>query len=190
MVRGEDGLTPWARVRGRPFGQQLLGFGEAVLHKLPGKGPESNPDGNMGTRWRESTFVGYSRSSNTYLVINDDGVHQCRSLRRRPMSERWRPEDVAAIKHTPWSERDRTPAQVQFQEPAQQHGNTADVAAPAMPKRFRINQSDLEAHGYTTACPQCTYIQKYGRARPGGVHSLACRARVIEEIRGSEAGRA
>ena len=50
LVRGEDGLTPWTRIRGRPFGQQLVGFCEAVLHKLPMKGPQGDPDGNMGTR--------------------------------------------------------------------------------------------------------------------------------------------
>ena len=32
LVRGSDGLTPWARACGRPFGQQLLGFGELVLY--------------------------------------------------------------------------------------------------------------------------------------------------------------
>ena len=31
LVRGEDGITPWQRVRGRPFNQQMLGFGESIL---------------------------------------------------------------------------------------------------------------------------------------------------------------
>ena len=39
--RGQDGLTPWARVRGRPFSQQLLCYAEQVLYKLPPKGPLS-----------------------------------------------------------------------------------------------------------------------------------------------------
>ena len=38
-ARGSDGLTPWARVRGRPFNQRFLCFGEVVLYKLPSKGP-------------------------------------------------------------------------------------------------------------------------------------------------------
>ena len=39
--RGTDGITPWERVKGRPFGQQVVGFGEVVLYKLPTKGPRS-----------------------------------------------------------------------------------------------------------------------------------------------------
>ena len=40
VVRGSDGLTSWHRVRGRPFNQQLVGFGESILHRYPGKGPQ------------------------------------------------------------------------------------------------------------------------------------------------------
>ncbi len=49
-VRGEDGRTPWARVRGRAFGQRLIGFAEQVLWKLPTKGPQHDADGNMSAR--------------------------------------------------------------------------------------------------------------------------------------------
>ena len=52
-----------------------------------------------------------------------------------------------------------------------------------------INQSDFDAHGYTGNCPQCDYIQRYGKARPGGKHSAECRARITEAIRATEAGR-
>ena len=48
VVRGEDGLTPWARARGRPFRQHLLGFGEGVLFKFPSKGPDSAPPRQHG----------------------------------------------------------------------------------------------------------------------------------------------
>ena len=49
-VRGSDGLTAWARVRGRAFNQRMLSFLESVFYKLPTKGPQAAPDGNMGTR--------------------------------------------------------------------------------------------------------------------------------------------
>ena len=50
-VKDPDGLTAWYRVRGRNFHRQMAGFSEQVFYKLPGKGPLSKPDGNMGTRW-------------------------------------------------------------------------------------------------------------------------------------------
>ena len=34
-ARGADGLTGWARARGRNFAQELIGFGEKILYKLP-----------------------------------------------------------------------------------------------------------------------------------------------------------
>ena len=34
---GEDGKTAWKRLRGRDFGQRLIGFGESVLYKQPPK---------------------------------------------------------------------------------------------------------------------------------------------------------
>ena len=82
-VRSDDGLTAWARVRGRSFSQQLLGFAEAVLYKLPGKGPGHDPDGNMGARWDEGIFLGYHRSSNVYIVATPRGITTARSLKRR-----------------------------------------------------------------------------------------------------------
>ncbi len=43
QTRGPDGLTPWARIKGRSFNQRLLGFGEVVLYKLSTKAPHSAP---------------------------------------------------------------------------------------------------------------------------------------------------
>ena len=71
--RGSDGLTSRERVRGRPFGQQVVGFGETVLYKLPVKGPRSQPDGNMGATQAEGTFVGYNRNANTFVIMTDEG---------------------------------------------------------------------------------------------------------------------
>ncbi len=133
--------------------------------------------------------MGYIRTANTYIVINEDGKHECRLIRRRPMDDRWRADDVAAIKHTPWTERTRVPAEVRFQEAVQPRDDAPDTAPPAQLRRLRINQSDLDAHGYTGGCPQCDYIQRRGKARPGGAHSQACRTRLIEAISASDAGR-
>ena len=63
--RGQDGFTAWARVRGRPFSQQLLCYAEQVLYKLPPKGPLSQPDGNMGARWLEPSRDSIARVGHT-----------------------------------------------------------------------------------------------------------------------------
>ena len=105
--RQVDGLTSWARVKGRAFNQKLVGFAEVVLYKLPTKGPQSEPDGNMGAKWKEGIFVGYHRASNVYQILTQDGLTTARSLMRRPMANRWNKERVFETKATPWSERER-----------------------------------------------------------------------------------
>ena len=39
LVRGDDGVTAWARSPGRPFSQQVVGFCEVVFYRYPTKGP-------------------------------------------------------------------------------------------------------------------------------------------------------
>ena len=187
-VRGPDGLTAWARCRGRAFGQKLLNFGEAVLYKLPVKGPMSAPDGNMGTKWREGTFLGHSKSTNAYVVGTESGIKTSRSLMRRPESDRWQGDKLAQLTATPWSERVRPERTVTFRDPADQ-GAPAVVAPPVPLRAMRLNQADFDKYGYTDGCRQCTHMQEDGRARPGIAHSDACRKRVIEAIAQTEAGK-
>ena len=187
-VRSDDGLTAWARVRGRSFSQQLLGFAEAVLYNLPGKGPGHDPDGNMGARWDEGIFLGYHRSSNVYIVATPRGITTARSLKRRPMANRWCSEKLAAIRATPWSEREQPEVTVRFQEEAARA--EGPEAAPAQPqlRRFRINKKDLEEHGYTDGCVMCDHMARYGTAKPGCYHTDTCRTRMLAEIAKTEAG--
>jgi hypothetical protein len=104
--RGEDGLTPWARVRGRPFSQQLLCFAESVLYKLPSKGPLSQPGGNMGAKWLDGVFIGFNRTNRTFRIVTDDELVDARSVSRLPEPNRWSSSTLARMKFTPWSRRE------------------------------------------------------------------------------------
>jgi hypothetical protein len=152
LGRGADGLTPWARVRGRPFDQQVVCFGEVVLYKLPVKGTRSQPDGNMGTTQGGGVFVGYHRSSNTSTLATADGKVEARSLTRRPEPNRWSAEKLAEIKATPWSRREKPESSVCFEQPAGEAAVPPGAVRPSAPKEFRINQSDISEHGYSGGC--------------------------------------
>ena len=67
---------------------------------------------------------------------------------------------------------------------------TAEAVRPAALRRLRINKADLEEHGYTEDCPQCTHTRRYGKPRAGGAHTDACRERLTTAIGQSEAGQA
>ena len=106
----------------------------------------------MGARRNEGVFVGYNRSSNTFIVLTEDGKKSVRSINRYPEQTRWSAEAISKIKATPWSEREIADPEVRFQEPvADRQG--VEVAAQGALKRFRINAADLQAHGCTDGRP-------------------------------------
>ena len=187
--RGSDGMTPWQRLKGRNFRQMILGFGENILYKLPSKGPRSQPDGNMGTRWLEGTFLGYSKSSNTYIIATEDGITTARSLYRRPMANRWNHEKVAAIAATPWSIRDK-PVPAQLADNAEATTEQTEPPQPApIPHAFRIAYQDLVEHGFTRDCPQCEHNELHGKSKPGLSHTNPCRKRFLDALMTTPNGR-
>ena len=188
-ARGSDGHTPWQRVKGRSFRQLLLGFGECVLYKLPSKGPHSNPDGNMGGRWLEGVFLGYSRSSNTYTVATIDGVANVRSIYRRPAENRWNFERVARIAATPWSTREKPEVGVEFADKNAESAEARGRASTPLPQAFRINYADLEEHGFTRECQQCEYNQFHRKSKTGLSHTATCRKRLLDALMTTPAGR-
>ena len=153
---GKDGKTAWCRARGRNFHCNPLNFAEMVLYKLPAKGPMHDPDGNMGSQWSEGVFLGYDRSSNTYRIHTESGVVSARTMRRRPENERWSADHLAGLTATPWSLHERSTTRVRFRvdAPAGLDETTDPPTAPM--RHLRINTDDLDRHGYTDGCVQCT----------------------------------
>ena len=188
--RGSDGRTPWERVRGRAFGQRVLGFGESVFYQYPKKGPKSNQDGNMGSRAGDAVFLGFNRYANSYRLWTDVGVVSARSLTRRMAKERWNSDVLSKISSTPWDLRGETPVEVEFE-----HNDEGDQEADARgnakgPRQIRITRLDLEKHGYTVNCPQCDYNRVHGRGQDGRMHTRACRDRIVEAIKRTPKGKA
>ena len=86
-VKGADGTKAWRKIRGRDFHGQIAGFCKEFLYKLPGKGCLSKPEGNMGTKWKQATYLGHSLSSN--VLGTPKGLEDAQTIYRRPESERW-----------------------------------------------------------------------------------------------------
>ena len=131
----------------------LLGFAETVLHKLASKGPRANPDGNMGTKWLEGTFLGFGRSSNSYMIGTDDGVVAARTIYRRPLENRWSVDRITRLVATPWSPGDKSDATATFKD-APTEEEKGNKRIESVPKAFRINYSDIVQHGFTDGFPQ------------------------------------
>ena len=190
-VRGDDGMTPWARVRGRSFGHRLFGFGELVAAKQPNKGPQHNVDGNVAATSKLGTFLGYCRSSNAYKVALPDGSHiQSRSLTRRPMQVRWNIDNLEKIRCTPWDLRPAAePPSVEFGE-AVPIREKPDDTSPPVARRLKITMQTLIEYGFTDDCRQCDHVKAFGEVKPGLQHSETCRQRIIRDMMANEHGAA
>ncbi len=185
-TRGPDGKTPWERIRGRPFNTRMLAIGEKILYKFPTKGPGSQPQGNMGAQWGDAILLGFDWSANTYMISTTEGVTSARTIARRPLSMRWSAEAVMGVKATPWSLRDKPDVEVRIDEDP---GERPPRAAPKVPRKFRLNYSDLIDHGFTVGCPQCAHSEIHHRSRDGLDHTTACRQRLMTEIMKTAKGR-
>ena len=89
----EKGLAQEKGVAGegrRDFRGRMARFAEQALYKLLAKGLLSNPEGNIGGRWKEATYLGRSPSSNSYVLGNTGGIEEARSTYRVREMERRR----------------------------------------------------------------------------------------------------
>ena len=66
-VRGDDGLTPYQRVKGRTTsGPKLVGFGESCRFKNRSHEPLSD---NLTSRWHEGHWLGIDTKNGQYIYI-------------------------------------------------------------------------------------------------------------------------
>ena len=162
ILMNEDGST----VRGRPFGQPLVGLGESVLWKQPDKGPGHDVEGNSGPRMLDGgIFLGYSRLSNTYQIGTDNGVEEVRGVSRKPAPNRWDEERLSGLQATPWDTRVKHGSEVVFQEPAPQEAGPPE--REVLPRQFRITKNDVQTYGYTEGCVQCDLDHETWPAQTG-----------------------
>ncbi len=190
-VRGPDGLTGWARARGRDFNLNLYSVGECVLWKQPPKGPQHDQEGNMGPRMFPGVFLGYHRSSNSYRLATENGfIVKSRALQSRPMEERWNAEALKAVVSTPWNLRATTAAERVDVGPRVEPRPVPESDVPPQPRRLKITKKILETYGYTELCEQCIHIRSFGEVKGGLAHSEPCRNRIMEAMAQTSEGKA
>ena len=162
-----------------------------MIAKQPPKGPQHDADGNTGPRQQLGIFIGYCTNSNCYRVILDNGQYiSSRSLRRRPMADRWSPDELANVQSTPWDLRTTTePERVDLGEAVPRDAALGDPALPTA-RRLKITKKVLDEFGYTESCPQCGHYRAFGQNKNGLMHSEACRTRIVTAMEGTAAGAA
>ncbi len=88
------GVRPYMRLRGEIWKPELAEFGTQVLARRPRA--RMQPDAEP--RWEKGVYLGTRWGSAEQFVADEAGaVKKARSIRRRPMQERWDREQVLRV---------------------------------------------------------------------------------------------
>ena len=99
---GHDGKTPKWRLMGKPSSKPILEFGEQVLAK-PLRAPKTRNKLSLKSKWVFGTWIGIANMTNEHMIVLPGGgaTIRVRTVKRRPMEERWSADEIAAIVSSP-----------------------------------------------------------------------------------------
>ena len=185
---GQDGRTPWRRIKGREFNMRMLAFAEQALYKLPVKGPEKIKRGNAAPNFKQATHVGFGKVDCEHRLVDGEGeLVTSRHVMRVPVESRWSPSSLRPVTSTPWKSsmpRERTELLIEREAEV-----LAQEVAEKPPRRLYIMPWVLTKFGYAQGCAQCAYRSVHGRAEEGVTHPNGCRERIWRSLLGSQDGR-
>ena len=185
--RGEDGMTPIQRLKGRTWKIELPEFAETVelmkrtKHKL-------------AARWEEGIYLGIKLRTSEKIVGTRNGIFVVQSLRRKPLEDRWNADLVTNLCGVPWNlnkgEIDVSESSPELPYPLDikpEVTEVPNVAAEANEaavhfRRTYLTKKDLQKHGYTNGCPACAAISG-GFDRAGLAHTEECRKRLEGKLK-------
>ena len=114
-------------------------------------------------------FVGFRMKSNEYILIANGEATTARTIRRRPVPERWtNPEEIVNIPVWPWDRPGhRQAAAARPMGKRRDRNHEPDEALLPKPpaeagpsKRVYLKQSDFDAHGLTQGVPGAEQCEK------------------------------
>ena len=190
-----DGRTPHERSTGCRHRLAVAEFGEAVWWMPLQTSSTKLPP--LGARFEEGFYMGTSDGSADTLVLTKTGLVHCRTIRRKPPSERWTTKllDITKVSELQLNGLDANQSRIGIRAPMVVEPVAGEPAAfhpcPAMepkkPRRQQLSRADIAEHGFTMGCPGCNLIMagRQGEAR----HSDACRLRVEPLMLQTESGK-
>ena len=178
----KEGFTPYRRWRGRPFNRPVAEFGENIWY-LPANSAGKN---KFEARWHEGVWLGVRLESGEAIIGTSEGVLKARDFRRKPENGgRWSRADFDKFIGVPWELYPGIKGSTEMRSKVRLPQEPAEVTRPIrgkdeyVPRRFRIQKSDLQKFGYTAGCPGCRAANR-GLTAMG--HSEECRRRIQEEL--------
>ena len=183
----EDGRTAYETMTGHRVKHVVAGFGEHVHFKVAKDTVQNKYEGE----WAEGFFARVITRSSEYLVIQDEHIFKCPTIRRKVAADAYKPECVEGMRADFFEYIKKGASTTRLEVHKGGGKKTTEMPKPeeriAQPRSVRIRESDLEQFGYTAGCAGCAwYSDKLG---PHRGHSAECRTRLEEIIENTEEGK-
>ena len=179
--RGEDGMTPFQRVKGKVWQVPLPAFGESVEFK-------KRIRHKLEARWERGLFLSVKVESTEKVAGTDRGVFVVQSLRRLPEDQRYDSEALSKLKGLPWKPMpDGSDDQEALELPGAAELLPDSPEVPKVPteaaeqtqgvRKYYITSADLDKYGRTEGCP--AYLAgALKMPRQGLLRTPECRQRI------------
>ena len=196
-TRGDDGKSPYERIRGEPSGVPLVPFGEKVLYILMKIVKRQKGE----TAKRQGIWLGVNERTEENLVGAEKGVIKCRTVSRTCSEDAWDRGMFAKIQGVPWQpvpgkSEARVPVAIGDGEDVDDDDmiphelnddEKEDMQQPTFrggPDRFHVSRKAIAKHGTTDGCRACTAIKRIGHTKFkfNYHHSDECRHRIIKAM--------
>ena len=166
FLKGDDGKTPYQRLRGKTFQGTTVEFGERVhyLENIKGAARMNKLEG----KWSEGFYLGTAWRTGSAVIGTSRGVVKSSAVRRVGEHRRWDAEGLLQVRGVPWKltpdleEESREPKIVWLSPEERTAAEGKQPFAP-MPRRVYLKRDDFFRHGFTEDCPGCKSMIGAGR---------------------------
>ena len=83
-----------------------IGFGDMVSWRLK---PALRPLGKLDPLWDDGVYLGVRGKSGEIIIGNKKGVRKTRTVRRKPIEDRWTSSAPECVVGVPWRVSDKDP---------------------------------------------------------------------------------
>jgi hypothetical protein len=174
---GQDGRTPYQRLKGRKFMGNMLEFGSPVMFRVSGK----VAGGIMQERWFPGVWVGKKLHTDEHMVMKEDGL-VVRSRAVRENSVELKLQDYDKLRSTPHDPQGTIRSAIASARPAVPIKEDKEEELEYRPRRAKLTQDIVQKYGCTAGCPKCRSLERGEGASVAIGHSAKCRARLEERM--------
>ena len=178
---GPDGVSPYQRIKGRPWRPALPRFGETVFYHIV-------TQRRLEQRWEKGILLGICEAIQERIIGTPRGTFVTQSLRRLPEEDQWNAALAFSVTGVRWKPNERAMPEIPAageapQGPPVREASLPIIAQEAQARDFYVTRADIKRFGTTTGCSACIYAEI---GMPTKVaHTPVCRRRIME-LRGGE----